>query len=231
MPLRVIGAGFGRTGTMSLKLALERLGFGKCHHMREVPGSSRQLEAWHTLSRGGSVDWDHVFEGFRATCDWPSSAYWEQLCRHYPDSKVILTVRDEARWYESVRDTIYPASTQLPLWFTWIVPRLQRLQEMIVATVWDGVFDGRFEDRAHALEVYRENSARVKRTVDPNRLLVFDAKDGWKPLCEFLDVPLPEEPYPHANEAAVIKRFVVVMRVMRWLPLILLGVLLAVIAL
>ena len=220
MALRIVGAGFGRTGTLSLKVALEQLGFRRCHHMYEVVASRYQVEAWHARSHGQPVDWDAVFEGFAASCDWPSSAYWEELFRHYPESRVILTVRDENRWYDSVAETIYPAS-HLPRWITWLVRRARLQQEMVTATIWDGVFGGRFEDREHAIRVYRENIERVKRVVPPERLLVFEARQGWEPLCAFLGVPVPDGPYPHENDAASIKRMLRVMAVVRWLPLVL----------
>ena len=219
MGLKVIGAGFGRTGTLSLKLALEQLGFSKCHHMQEVMTRGRQLDAWHALAHGEAVDWDEVFEGFEASVDWPSCTYWEPLHRHYPDSKVILTLRDPHRWYDSVLQTIYPASTELPRWLLWLIPRLRRTSEMIFATIWNGTFGGRFEDRAHAIEVFRRNTEHVKQVVPSERLLVFQATDGWEPLCEFLGVPVPAGPYPHVNEAARIKRAVRVVRALRWLPL------------
>ena len=230
MGLQVIGAGFGRTGTLSLKLALERLGFSRCHHMQEVVLRSRQLDAWHALSRGEPADWDRLFEGYRASCDWPSAAYWEELYQHFPDSKVILTVRDEERWYRSAAETIYPASMRIPRWLTRLVPRMRKFREMVVATIWKGVFDDRFEDEAHAIQVFRDNSARVKQVVPPERLLVFEAKDGWQPLCEFLGVPVPESPYPHANEAARMKRVVWLMPVVRWLPLLALVAMVALLA-
>ncbi len=231
MALQVIGAGFGRTGTNSLKVALEQLGFWKCHHMREVPGSRAQVDAWYALSQGEEVDWDRVFDGFAASCDWPSAVYWERLYRHYPDSVVILTVRDEDRWYESVAETIYPVSRVVPRWLVWSIPRVRKLLQAIMDSIWDGIFDGKFEDKTHAISVYRANSARVKRVVAPERLLVFEAKDGWEPLCAFLNVPVPDSPYPHVNEAAEIKRMVRLLRALGWLPLVLVaGVLAAVLS-
>lgn len=220
MALQVIGAGFGRTGTFSLKLALERLGFTKCHHMKEVFGSRTQVDAWYALSRGETVDWDDVFEGFAASCDWPSSAYWEELYHHYPDSRVILTTRDPERWYTSALETIYAVSTVLPRWLL-VFPRISRAFEMIHATIWDGIFDARFEDKPRTLEVYQRHLERVRSVAAPERLLVFEAKEGWEPLCAFLGVPVPDTPYPHVNEAAEIKRAVKVLRVLGWLPWIL----------
>jgi len=218
MALRVVGAGFGRTGTLSLKTALEQLGFSKCHHMQEAMATRRQIDAWHAIAYGADPDWDDVFDGFESSCDWPSCHYWEALARHYPDSKVILTVRDPQRWYDSAMETIYPVSHGVPTWIKWASPRVRKALEMIFAIVWDGTFDGRFEDREHAIEVFNRNTEQVKQKIAPERLLVFQASDGWEPLCEFLGVPVPEGPYPHVNEAADIKRLVKIVRATRWLP-------------
>ena len=227
MALQVIGAGFGRTGTNSLKLALQELGFSKCHHMREVMGNRKQVEAWHALSRGEKVDWDRVFEGYGASCDWPSSAYWEELYQYYPESKVILSARDEERWYGSVIGTIYQVSAAVPKWMMLVIPHVRMVKEMIDTTIWNGIFGGRFEDKAHAIQIYRENAERVKRVVAPDRLLICEAKDGWEPLCAFLNVPVPETPYPHVNEAAEMKRNLKMLRALRWVPHVLLAAVVA----
>lgn len=221
MALKVIGAGFGRTGTLSLKTALEQLGYSKCHHMQEVISDREQLDAWLDISLGGKPDWDPLFEPFVASVDWPSCTFWDDLTRHYPESKVILTLRDPDRWYDSVIETIYPSSTEVPAWLQKLVPRLGRFVRMADALIWTGTFQGRFEDRAHAIDVFQRNTNLVKASVAPERLLVFQATDGWEPLCEFLGVPVPDGPYPHVNEAASIKRLVRVIRALRWLPYVL----------
>jgi hypothetical protein len=223
MSLEVIGAGFGRTGTLSLKAALEHLGFAKCHHMMEVAKYPAQTEYWHAVSRGQHVDWDRVFEGYRASCDFPSSVYWEELHRHFPESKVILTIRDPRQWYRSVADTIYPISTGVPLWLTLVLPRLRKGREMIQNIIWNGLFSGRFEEEEHAVRVFQEHAERVKQVVAPERLLVFEPKDGWKPLCRFLGVPVPDVPFPHLNEAASmrrVRRIVTLLRSLPWLLLV-----------
>ena len=218
MSLKVIGAGFGRTGTLSLKTALEQLGFDKCHHMEEVMPNGRQVQFWHDISQGKEVDWEDVFEGFEACVDWPSSAFFEELHQRYPDSKVILTIRDPERWYQSARETIYPSSNEVPAWALWLIPRARKLIEMVDGLVWNGTFDGRFEDREHAIDVFQKNIERAKQVIPADKLLVFEATDGWEPLCAFLDVPVPEGSYPHMNEAAKLKRLVLLIRILRWLP-------------
>ena len=220
MSLQIIGAGFGRTGTNSLKVALEQLGFSRCHHMKEVAISRFQVRSWYALSKGEKKNWDDVFRGFAASCDWPSSAYWEELYRYYPQSRIILTVRDEEGWYRSARETIYPVSQLVPRWLIRVSRWTRELDGMITNVVWDGIFKGQFENRDYALGIYREHVDRVKQTIDPARLLIFEAKDGWEPLCSFLEVPIPDMPYPHVNEAAEIKRIILALRILRYFPMI-----------
>ena len=229
MALQVIGAGFGRTGTTSLKAALEQLGFSKCHHMEEVMTSRSQTAFWWALAERGAntadTGWDEIFEGFQASCDWPSSTYWEELHRHYPEAKIILTVRDEQRWYESCSATIYSISFLVPTWIMRMIPPLHRMNTMVIASVWDGVFHGRFEDRDHAVKIYRAHVAYVKATAPPDKLLVFEAKQGWEPLCQFLGVPVPEGSYPHLNDSARFKLVIRVVRTVGWLvPVALAGI-------
>lgn len=222
MSLEVIGAGFGRTGTLSLKAALEQLGFVKCHHMMEVARDITQLDYWHSVSKGEAVDWDQVFAGYRASCDFPSSVVWERLYEHFPESKVILTTRDPDRWYRSTLETIYPISAGVPSWLKWVSSRIRRGGEMVDAIVWDGLFGGRFDDKEHALGVFHRHAERVRQVVAEDRLLVFQATDGWEPLCRFLDVPVPTGPFPHLNEGASMQRVRRALALMRWLPLLLL---------
>jgi len=225
MALQVIGAGFGRTGTLSLKAALERLGFAKCHHMFEVGQDPAQQSYWLAISRGERVDWDDVFEGYQSSCDFPSCVYWEELHRHFPDSKVILSTRDPEKWYQSAADTIYAISTSLP---TWIPSKQARgLREMVLGIVWNGVFDGRFEDKEYALSVFRDHEKHVKDSVAPERLLIFEAKDGWEPLCRFLGVPVPDEPFPNLNDTASIQHIARRMKMLSRLPWLLFAALVA----
>jgi len=219
MSLEIIGAGFGRTGTMSLKAALEQLGFSKCHHMQEVARHAKQLDYWYAVSQGEPVDWDQVFAGYRASCDFPSSVVWEQLYEHFPNSKVILTTRDPERWYSSTAETIYPISMGVPGWLKFLSSRVRRGSEMVEQIVWEGLFGGRFQDKEHALGVFHQHVDRVRQVVAEDRLLVFQASDGWEPLCRFLDVPVPEGSFPHLNEGASMQRVRRAMTLLRWLPL------------
>ena len=196
MTLKVIGAGFGRTGTLSLKLALEKLGFDKCYHMMEVFPRPNHVELWRQAGRGEAVDWDALYAGFQATVDWPSCNFYEAHMRHYPDAKVVLSERDPERWYESVMNTIYPSSTAARDSGD---PAAKPFSDMVFELVWDGVFGGRVEDKDHAISVYLAHNRRVRQVVPASRLLVFEATQGWAPLCAFLGCPVPDEPYPKVN--------------------------------
>jgi hypothetical protein len=194
--LEVIGAGFGRTGTLSLKLALERLGFGPCHHMIELIEDAEQLDLWSRVAEdGGAADWDMVYRDFRATVDWPGAAYWRPLVQHYPEAKVILTVRDPRKWYESAYASIYRARS-----FVGDAPLGERRRQLVGRLVWDGEFGGRFEDAEHAMAVFTEHNDAVRREVPADRLLEFEVRQGWGPLCDFLGVPVPDEPFPRSND-------------------------------
>ncbi|MFL6053343.1 MAG: sulfotransferase family protein [Actinoallomurus sp.] len=193
--LEVIGAGFGRTGTLSLKQALERLGFGPCYHMVELIDHPERIELWSRAVEDGNVDWDEVYRGYRATMDWPGVAFWRQLVEHYPWAKVLLTVRDPKSWYESARDSIFRASSIWPE--DPVGVRRRRLVERIV---WDGDFGGRFEDPEYAMAVFTEHNDAVRREVPAGRLLEYEVRQGWGPLCDFLGVPVPEEPFPRTND-------------------------------
>ena len=203
--MEIIGAGFGRTGTMSLQAALEALGYAPCYHMLEVfkhPGHIRQ---WQAAAEGRPVDWQSFLGKYRAGVDYPLSGFYRDLMAVYPDAKVILTVRDPDRWYESTRETIY-RGTAIPHWFLQLVPPFRGMREMVDAAIWDRLFDGRFEEREHAIRVFEDHIAEVRRVVPPDKLLVFEVRDGWQPLCDFLGVPVPDKPFPHINDRKMTQR-------------------------
>lgn len=206
MALKVIGAGFGRTGTLSLKAALEKLGFVKTHHMLEVIPNSKQVNYWYEIGEGGKPDWDSVFEGFEACVDFPASSYYKELLAHYPDAKVILTVRDADKWYQSTINTIYRFGTITPKWARALFPRIRKTQSLADNNVWRRVFDDRFEDEDYAKQVFHDHTAEVKASVPSEKLLVFEVAQGWEPLCAFLEVPVPDEPFPRLNDTASMRR-------------------------
>jgi hypothetical protein len=200
MALELIGAGLGRTGTLSLKAALERIGYGPCYHMIEILAAPERGRHWLEPARGGARDWDGIFHGYRATVDWPAAAFWRELVARYPDAKVLLSLRDADRWYDSVMNTIYPVMTQGPPERAPAV--LHDFHAMVYALIFERTFEGRLEDRAHARRVFEEHNQAVIDAIPPSRLLVYRAGDGWEPLCRFLDVPVPDEDFPHLNDTA-----------------------------
>lgn len=196
MALRVIGAGFGRTGTLSLKFALEKLGFDKCYHMMEVGLNEGHHDLWLQAGQGLAVDWSALFADYQAAVDWPSSNFWEAQMAAFPDAKVILSVRDSDKWYDSVMNTIWQA--------TQANAKSDRAEaragaHLAYEVIWDAVFQRRMDDRAHVIACYEAHNQRVIEGVPRDRLLVYVPGDGWEPLCEFLETDVPGEPYPRVN--------------------------------
>ncbi len=222
-PLKVIGAGFGRTGTMSLQSALERLLGGRCYHMAEVFKNPGHPKLWAQKGRGDPIDFAEVFRNYVAAVDWPVARYYAELADLYPEAKVILTVRDPERWYASTRDTIYTLSASIQTrpvrWFIKARPQMQPVSTMTDDIIWGprGHFDGRFEDRDHAIAIYEAHIEEVKRTIPAERLLVYEIKQGWEPLCTFLDLPVPSEPMPHVNDRAAMQRRMRILKAVAWL--------------
>lgn len=225
--MKVIGSGFGRTGTLSMKYALEELGFGPCYHMEEVLRNPGHVGVWHDIGRGRPVDWHHLFADFESSVDFPASVVYAELLAAFPDAKVIHTVRDADRWYESTHETIYHARTIFPAWLRRVIPKVGRFAQMVDLMVWDRVFEGRFEDREFAIRRYREWTDEVIATVPPDRLLVFDVRDGWAPLCDFLGVLQPDSDFPRVNDReSMLRRFKVIGTLSRVVPAVGAGILL-----
>ncbi len=196
MGLKIIGAGYGRTGTLSLKLALEKLGFAKCYHMFEVFQNPGHFALWRAAGRGEPTDWNALFEGYQAAVDWPTCNFWEDQLHSYPDAKVILSERDPDVWYDSIMNTIYPSSLEMR---DSDDPAVQPGASMVFELIWDGLFDGRMDDRAHVIACYQAHNQCVKDAVPADQLLVFEPGEGWPALCGFLNVPIPDDDYPHTN--------------------------------
>ena len=196
MTLEIIGAGFGRTGTYSLKAALEQLGFGPCHHMSEVIDNAAQIRLWNDVA-AGRPDFGRIFDGFRAAVDFPVSAFWPQVLAANPGARLILSDRDAESWYASFSQTILPLILDKASW-----PEARRPWfEMIDRVIIGKALGGR-TDRDSILAAYRANIEAVHRLVDARQVLVFRASDGWAPLCDFLGVGRPQTPYPMTNARA-----------------------------
>lgn len=203
MSLKVIGAGFGRTGTLSLQAALDELGFKRCYHMHEVLTHLEHAAVWSAARRGEAVDWDALFAGYQAAVDWPACAFYRELMNRYPEAKVILTLRDADRWYDSALHTIYYVRHAFPVWAKWLWPRMRRFTHMLDDIVWIGTFQGRFADKQQAITMFHRHNDDVRRTVPADRLLIYEVSQGWEPLCAFLGVPTPKDkPFPRLNDTA-----------------------------
>ncbi|MCI2244860.1 hypothetical protein L3067_09635 [Xanthomonas sp. PPL568] len=193
MSLRVIGAGLGRTGTLSLKLALEHLGLGRCYHAMELAANLRQALPQWDAAIDGQADWETLFAGYTATVDYPGCCFWPELVARYPQAKVILTVRDADAWFDSVRSTIFASDGRVPALFG---PDGQRLSQFLRRG-----FAARIDDRDFMTDYFHRWNQAVIANVPAHRLLVLDtdAQTGWESLCAFLDVPVPAQPYPRVH--------------------------------
>jgi len=195
-----------------LKVALEELGFEPCYHMVELFDKPEHVEFWDEapdrVARGEPVGWEEVFSGYEATVDWPGCHFYEELVRAYPDAKVLLSVRDPESWYDSAWSTIArgPRSDATPAMSLFFkvaqlaAPSMRRVPSMVRKVITDGTFDGRFEDREYAVEVFVRHIDEVKERVPAEKLLVYEVGEGWGPLCDFLGVEAPERPFPHLND-------------------------------
>jgi len=196
MALEIIGAGLGRTGTLTLKLALERLGFAPCHHMTEVFANPGQVPFWNRAAAGETVDWDEVYGPYRATVDWPGCHFWRELAAAYPAAKVILSRRDAERWAESISSTILPSLQQAGLERN-AIPEGHPMG-FAGRIILEKTFGFDFS-RDNVLAAYEGHNAAVLAAIPAERLLVFEPSMGWQPLCAFLGVPAPDEPFPRTN--------------------------------
>jgi hypothetical protein len=192
MGLRVIGAGVGRTGTNSLKVALERLLNGPCYHMIEVFGHPEHVPLWKGAFEGQDPDWDALFDGYVAAVDWPPGGVWQPIADHYPDAIVLLSERDSPEaWWKSAEQTIFAAlDRDTP-------PEMAGWRDMAEAMLTS--FDPRWSEAGPAMAAYERHNANVRATVPAERLVEWKPGDGWEPLCSALGVPVPDETFPHTN--------------------------------
>lgn len=193
MALQVVGTGLGRTGTKSMQTALNRLGFGPCHHMAEVFAHPESMALWIEAG-AGRPDWERIFEGYRSVVDYPGAAYWREITARYPKAKVLHTVRDPDAWFESAQATIFaplggPRRGQSP-------------QEAAFFTSFTGPIREHVADRAFMTDYFRRHTEAVKAAIPPEQLLIYEVGEGWDRLCGFLGVPVPEDPYPSENSRA-----------------------------
>ena len=189
MSLEIVGAAYPRTGTASLKLALEQLGFGPCHHMVEVITHPEMGDLWIAAAEG-RPDWDAIFAGYKSCADAPSCIYWREITAKYPTAKVILTERDPEKWFESCQTTVFSPE--------WIAATLKMPLGPFFQTLYDS-YEGKIHDHDYMVGNYRRYCDAVKRAIPADRLLAYSTGSGWEPLCRFLAVPVPETPFPKTN--------------------------------
>jgi hypothetical protein len=206
--MKLIGAGLPRTGTLTQKVALEMLGLGSCYHMVDVLADLDQAALWDR-ALDGEGPWDRIFDGFQSTVDWPGGYFYKELMDVYPDAKVLLSVRDAEKWERSMRQTVWAVRNGeslirlLSSAQAHVNPQWQAFLNMIDRLVWQG--KGTFADGHELPEQLiagmNRHNEEVKATVPPERLLVWSVTEGWEPLCDFLELPVPEEPFPHVNDS------------------------------
>lgn len=196
MTLKVIGAGLGRTGTMSLKLALEKLLGGPCYHMTELfEHLEEHTPLWHQAAKGEAVDWNLVFSNYVAAVDEPVSTQWQSIMAHYPDALVVLSVRDVDSWWKSAIATILPVKIDPP---DEMSPARRAWLDMVLE-LYKIVYPQGFQEEDKAKAAFTAHVDRVKVNVPPARLLIWEVSQGWEPLCQALGLPVPEEPFPKSN--------------------------------
>lgn len=194
--MRLIGAGFGRTGTMSMQAACEILGY-RCYHMKEITEHPGHLRAWHDFVSGRApMDWQSLFRDFEATVDFPACIYYRELLQKFPDAKVVLNVREPERWFDSFL-TLQQTTDRFRVFR--FLPKARRFLNFVDLLL-GKVFD-RPRDRQHCIKVFNEHNLAVQQYVPADRLLVFQVQQGWEPLCRFLNCEVPAGiPFPHLNE-------------------------------
>jgi Sulfotransferase domain len=191
MELVVVGAGVGRTGTHSLKLALEQLFGAPCHHMVEILGDPAQIPAWTDAIEGRPVDWSAMLAAYRTIVDWPGGSFWPELSAANPDALVLLSVRDPEGWYRSASNTIFLAFDHTP-------PEIAPWMEAVRKLLHDR-FSDRFDDPTAMMDAFVRHNDNVRAKVPADRLLEWTPGDGWEPICERLGLPVPAEQFPVTN--------------------------------
>ena len=205
--MKLIGAGMPRTGTLTQKVALEMLGFGPCYHMVDVLADLDQAKLWQR-ALDGEAPWGQIFGDFDSTVDWPGGYFYRELMDVYPEAKVLLSVRDPQAWERSMRETVWAVRhgeslvRLLSSAQAHVNPQWRGFLEMIDRLVWEGAgtFASGHAEPQQLIDTMIRHNREVEEVVPSERLLVWDVKEGWERLCEFLEVPVPRQPFPHVND-------------------------------
>jgi len=196
MALRVVGAGLGRTGTHSLKLALEQLLGGPCYHMFEVFQHPADIEQWQRAADGDMPDWHQLLADYKATVDWPASAYWHELADAFPDAVVLLSTRPTDEWWRSADRTIWEVGRRTPPPDPTAQAHMKMVRSMLQTR-----FTPEWSDEAPSKAAYERHNEQVRASVPADRLVEWRPGDGWAPLCSALGLAVPENDFPHVNTA------------------------------
>lgn len=209
MPIKIIGAGFPRTGTNTLRESLEMLGYKKAYHMKQLLVHPENLHYWTTLKNTGTTNWEKLYNGYEATVDFPCYPWYKEHMKQYPDAKIILSIRPFDKWHESVYSTIWqsanPSESQKSEMAKKLHnnPKLQSVMKcvgFVKEMIMDNHFQGKFLDKVFAEKIFNKHIDDVKAYVPTEKLLVYEVTEGWAPLCKFLNVSEPDEPLPHTNK-------------------------------
>jgi Sulfotransferase domain len=200
MELVVVGAGVGRTGTHSLKVALEQLLDAPCHHMVEILGDPTQIPGWIDAIEGRPVDWSAMLSRYRAIVDWPGGSFWRELSAANPDALVLLSVRDPEGWYRSASNTIFLTFDNMP---AELAPWMDTVRKLL-----HDRFSARFDDPTAMMDAFERHNDAVRAGVPADRLLEWTPGDGWEPICERLGLPVPAEPFPVTNTTDAFREMV-----------------------
>jgi len=209
MSIKVIGAGFPRTGTNSLQVALDKIGYGKAYHFKELLNNPSKLRYWTILRDTGTTDWDSLYSGYQASVDFPCYPWYKEHLARYPEAKVILSTRSFEGWYNSVKETIYVAGPKtqvqklklkIKLLFDKELQQVQNCRKFVKNYLWEIQFQNKFDDKDFVRKIWDDHHEEVIKSVPEEKLLVYELREGWKPLCDFLGVDIPLEPLPHLNK-------------------------------
>jgi Sulfotransferase domain len=200
MELVVVGAGVGRTGTHSLKLALEQLSGAPCHHMMEMMADPGQVPAWIDAIEGRPVDWSTMLANYRSIVDWPGGSFWPELSAANPDTLVLLSVRDPESWYRSASNTIFLAFDRVP---PEMAPWMDAMRKLL-----HDRFSDQFENPTAMMDAYERHNDEVRSKVPSAQLLEWTLGDGWEPICERLGHPVPANPFPVTNSTSEFRQMI-----------------------
>ena len=196
MGLDVIGVGYGRTGTETLRDALEILGFGPCHHMHVMRDHPETYDPWRTFDNPETADWPKLYAGFRSAVDFPTVAYWRELAEYYPDAKIVMTTRDAEQWYDSATASVLKLLAEKDQIKDPHHKEILAFSDKFVGNLY---FEGRGPDRDYMINRFHQHENDVRQEIAADRLLVYRVSDGWDPLCAFLGTGIPAQPFPFAN--------------------------------